>query len=81
MGWGRTWHGPQLESRKQGGTAEDDHIDLAQWTFSGAAIEKKKSQKSFFHRDTLAAIPVEESQSDRNANETFPVTAISAQTQ
>ena len=29
---------------QQGGTAEDSHIHLADWTLSVAAIEKKKSK-------------------------------------
>ena len=30
---------------QQGGTGEDGHIHLADWTFSVAAIEKKKKTK------------------------------------
>ena len=31
--------------RQQGGTGEDSHIHLADWTLSVAAIEKKKKKK------------------------------------
>ena len=31
--------------RQQGGTGEDGHIHLADWTLSVAAIEKKKKKK------------------------------------
>ena len=31
--------------RQQGGTGEDSYIHLADWTFSVAAIEKKKKKK------------------------------------